>query len=230
MELSYTRLTFLSDINTISFFDKFDFFWNFIKQHRDRGDIMLKSLVCTMLLVMSMGILNASEAAGRAVVKKFWKSINYCQLDTMEYITDDFTSLSQGQKKDREQTEKYIRLFNQYISLAKKQKYAEAMEIFVKLLEQSNVKTVGKRDTRKFSELSPKEQQQTIAFIKKSANSFPDKYTVKKNQSMKITSFSISGDQATALISFQGVFKSKTAEIKLKKVNGKWLVSQITDN
>ena len=230
MELPYIRLTFLSDINTISFFDKFDLFWNFIKQHRDREDIMLKSLVCAMLLVMSMGILNASEAAGRAVVKKFWKSINYCQLDTMEYITDDFTSVSQGQKKDQEQTEKYIRLFNQYISLAKKQKYAEAMEIFVKLLEQSNVKTVGKRDTRKFSELSPKEQQQTIAFIKKSANSFPDKYTVKKNQSMKITSFSISGDQATALISFQGVFKSKTAEIKLKKVNGKWLVSQIADN
>jgi len=37
MELPYIRLTFLSDINTISFFDKFDLFWNFIKQHRDRG-------------------------------------------------------------------------------------------------------------------------------------------------------------------------------------------------
>lgn len=190
---------------------------------------MLKSIICSMLLILSMSILNASEAAGRAVVKKFWKSISYCKLDTMKYITDDFTSLSQGQKKDREQTEKFIRLFDQYISLAKKQKYAEAMEIFLKLLEQSNVKTVRKRDVRKFSELSPKEQQQAIAFIKKSANSFPDKYTVKKIQSMKITSFSISGDQATALISFQGVFKSKTAEIKLKKVNGKWLVSQITE-
>ena len=226
---------FLSDINTVNFLtkmassDKFDHFRNFINQHREKGDIMLKSLVCAMLLVMSMGILNASETAGRAAVKKFWESINYCQLDTMKYITDDFTSLSQGHKKDRKQAEKYIRLFNQYISLAKKQKYAEAMEIFVKLLEQSNAKTVGKRDTKKFSELSPKEQQQTIAFIKKSANSFPNKYVVKKNQSVKITSFSISGNQATAMISFQDVFKSNTAKIKLKKVNGKWLVSQITD-
>lgn len=189
---------------------------------------MLKLSVCGMLIFMSIGILNASESAGKIAVKKFWQSFNYCQVDTMKYITADFTALSQGRRKDRKQTETYIRLFNQYISLVKKQKYADALEAFRKLIDSSGVKVV-KRDTRTFSKLSSKEQQQTIAFMKRSANSFPDKYTVRKNRSMKITSFSISGNQATAIISFQDILKSQTAKITLRKVNGKWLVNQIAD-
>lgn len=174
---------------------------------------------------MTAVTLNGTESAGKLTVKEFWKSINYCESATMQYITSDFTSITGKHIKDRKQTETYIQLFNQYRELVKKQKYEEASEIFRTLLDMSGAKIV-KRDTRKFSELSAKERQQTIAFMKQ-ANSFPDKYTVRKNQTMKITSFSISGNQAVANISFQDIFKTGTAKISLKKVNGKWLVCKL---
>ncbi len=186
---------------------------------------MLKSFFCVMLFIMTAVTLNGTESAGKLTVKEFWKSINYCESATMQYITSDFTSITGKHIKDRKQTETYIQLFNQYRELVKKQKYEEASEIFRTLLDMSGAKIV-KHDTRKFSELSAKERQQTIAFMKQ-ANSFPDKYTVRKNQTMKITSFSISGNQAVANISFQDIFKTGTAKISLKKVNGKWLVCKL---
>ena len=102
------------------------------------------------------------------------------------------------------------------------------MTLFKKLLDQSSVKVV-KRDTRTWAQLSEKERQATISFMKSSLKT--NKYMVKQNQTMQIKDFAIKGNNAFAVITFKNPLdQTITKKITLVKTNGKWLVEKIEGN
>ena len=185
---------------------------------------MLKSLFCAALLFVLSGTLSANEAACRNALKIFWNSFAVLDVQALKHITSDFKAVSGAKTTSRTEIEGYLRTYKQYRDLVKKGKYDQAAEAFAKLLAAAG--RLKRTDHRSFAELSEKEREQSIAFMKKSLT--VDKYTLLKKQSMKIKQITKNGSRAAAVISYQDFNKESFAEIEMKKQKGKWLVSKIT--
>ena len=188
---------------------------------------MLKSFFCVFLFFVAVCNSFAGDKACKEVIKNFWDGYTFVKPETIRYISMDFYA-KDNQIFSRKSFENYVKDFNSYKDLVRKKQYAEAMTLFKKLLDQSSVKVV-KRDTRTWAQLSEKERQASISFMKSSLKT--NKYMVKQNQTMQIKDFAIKGNNAFAVITFKNPLdQTTTRKITLVKTKGKWLVEKIEGN
>ena len=189
---------------------------------------MLKSFFCVFVFFVAVCNSFAENEACKKVIKNFWDGYTFVKPETIRYISMDFYAKANQSTYSRKSFENYIKDFNSYKDLVRKKQYAEAMTLFKKLLEQSSVKAV-KRDTRTWTQLSEKERQALINFMKSSLKT--NKYMVKQNQTMQIKEFTIKGNNAFAVITFKNPLdQTMTHKITLVKTKGKWLVEKIEIN
>ena len=174
---------------------------------------MLKSFFCVFLFFVAVCNSFAGDKACKEVIKNFWDGYTFGKPETIRYISMDFYA-KDNQIFSRKSFENYVKDFNSYKDLVRKKQYAEAMTLFKKLLDQSSVKVV-KRDTRTWAQLSEKERQASISFMKSSLKT--SKYMVKQNQTMQIKPLM---DRLKCLL--------ERKDKKIKKSTPDWVVDVIS--
>ncbi len=215
------------------FFTASNSFFMLSKVHRNGRKIRsaagtsLAVLLGFVLFGLSAGRLYANDVdLCRACIKSFWHDVCYFRLTAFDHATDDFADFSpKGAQTNRTELSQSFSDHSLFSRSVKDGDFSAAHEYLKRIFSRHIVKN-GKKDNRKYADLSPEEQKTARAQMQAMADGIL-RSSMQKNNSMQIRKLSISGEAAEAVITYSDRYFHYEKKLTLKRLQGKWKISKM---
>ena len=138
---------------------------------RSAAGTSLAVLFGFVLSGLSAGRLYADdEESCRACIKSFWHDVCYFRITAFDYMTDDFADFSpKGSQTNRTELRQSFSDHSLFSKSVKDGDFSAAHECLKRIFSRNIVKN-GKKDNRKYADLSPEEQKTARAQMQAIAN------------------------------------------------------------